>query len=284
MILKLHRPNWASAETAAAQGEPFARREYQALERLNRIFADHGPNLAVARPLALEPGHAAVLMDKAAGDKLSLAMRWARVRPGRQKALRELFAACGQWLAIWHAASGRMADSAPVIARLKSEFKDELTLCMTRGLSKRTVRAIYGRFGVELGGVLARQPVVVDMHCDFASYNVLVAGEAITVIDFEGVRPGLVCEDMAYFLGMLEATPPYHLSRKMIEDLRGSFLEGYEREAGIDREALDFFMLLSAVKIMARSPVLQPGGSWLDRIKRWQRLRFYRRILAERLK
>jgi len=170
-----------------------------------------------------------------------------------------------------------------VIDRISREFEDDLKLCWQRGFRNPSARNIHDRFLAGASDVLVGQSALVDAHCDFAPYNVLVAPGKTTVIDFEGVRPGFAYEDLAYFLGMLEATPPYHLSKGMIARLRSSLLEGYRRRAAIDNEALDFFMLLATVKIMGRSPVLQTGGSLRDQIKRWQRLRFYRRIFAERL-
>lgn len=283
MILKLHRPHWARNSDMIKHGEIHARREYDALVPLAAIFAEEGPALSVPRPLGFSPDHAAVLMDMVPGDKLTQAMRWAVVRPQARAALHEWFADCGEWLATWHAASARTDDCAAVIDRAKREFEDDLKLCWQRGFRNPAARRTYYRFLAGVNEVLVGQSTLVDAHCDFAPYNVLVAPGKTTVIDFEGVRPGFAYEDLAYFLGMLEATPPYHLSKGMIASLRGSFLDGYRRRAAIDNEALEFFMLLATVKIMGRSPVLQAGGSLRDQIKRWQRLRFYRRILAERL-
>ncbi|MFM5953753.1 MAG: glycosyltransferase [Novosphingobium sp.] len=281
-ILKLHRPHWARPEDATREGEPFARREYQALDRLGGIFANLGPVLGVPRPLDFNPNQAALLMDKVPGDKLSLAMRWAWARPQARADLRGWFTGCGEWLAIWHGASVGAPGDGSVIQRMQAELEQELTLCLKRGLDKKAARTIHARFLSEQDGLLARQPIVA-MHCDFAPYNVLAAPGTTTVIDFEGVRPGLPLEDLTYFLGMLEATPFYHLGSRMAADLKDRFLEGYERHRPVDRAALDFFMLLATIKIMGRSPVLRPGGSLFDRIKRWQRLRFYRNVLTGRL-
>jgi Ser/Thr protein kinase RdoA (MazF antagonist) len=117
---------------------------------------------------------------------------------------------------------------------------------------------------------------LVGRHCDFAPYNVILSGERVAVIDFEGFQPGIVYDDLCYFLGMVEAMPFYHLGGALSHKAREKFLEGYARRGSTQAGDFDFFMLTTMIKIMAHSPVLRPGvRGWRERLKRRQRLKFF---------
>jgi Ser/Thr protein kinase RdoA (MazF antagonist) len=283
LILKLHRPNGPRAAGTLERARAEAENDFIALSFLWSVFLPHSTRLAVPRPLALNNDQAAVLMEKCQGERLDHAMRWARFRGSARNSLRDWFTSCGEWLAIFHQASESREDPAPIFAGLESGFHENLRLCRERGLDEDLVSMAVETFEARKGEAFDPGMGLVGRHCDFAPYNVLVAGDRVSVIDFEGLQLGVPYDDLCYFVRMLGVTPPYHLSRSMIGELRDAFLKGYERHRSLDRGTLEFFMLLATVKVMARTPVLRPPTTWLDAAKRWQRLRFYRSWFRETL-
>ncbi len=283
MILKLHRPHWAEADQVLAQGRPHAEQEFKALTALWAYQQHDEAALAVPRPIGFNRSHSAVLMGKSPGEKLSIHLRWASWRSGGARPLPGWFDASGAWLAALHRVSATQGDSAAVIERLEREFAADLAHCREAGLDPHLADAAGRRFEANRERFAEWSARQVGQHCDFAPYNILAADSGVTVIDFEGLRPGLVYEDIAYFLCMAEIIPRYHLTRSANAALRARFLAGYRASAELDDAALDFFVLLATIKIMGNSPVLRPGGSPLARAKRLLRLNFYRRTLRKRL-
>lgn len=283
LILKLHRPAGVDAAGAVEAGRESAENDYHALSFLWKVFAPVSPRLAVPRPVAVSPAQAAVLMEKRTGIGLNRARRWARFRRKSREPLAAWFTACGEWLAVFHNATQADGDPTPVFARMERGFHADLEICRQRGLDAELAASAARRFEAGKASAFDGRSSLVGRHCDFAPYNVLVSGDGISVIDFEGLQPGLAYEDLCYFLRMHEATPPYHLSRRTAAALSEDFLRGYERHRALDRGLLDFFMLVATVKIMAEAPVLLPPTNWLASLKRWHRLRFYRDWFRETL-
>lgn len=283
-VLKLHRPHWAREDEAAERGRAHADNEFKALSFLWGEFSRRSGQHAVPKPVDFNPERAALLMEKCPGERLERAMRWARFRPGVRASLPRWFAACGEWLATLHAVTAREGDPRPIYERIERDFYAELEECRGRGLGAELASKATNRFEAAKGAVFDGSHRLVGRHCDFAPYNVLVSENRVTVLDFEGLQDGVAYEDLCYFLAMVEATPPYHLSRATARALGAEFLRGYARLAELDRAHLDLFMLAATAKVMAHSPVLRRArGSWRDSAKRRQRLGFYSDWFAKRL-
>ena len=283
LILKLHRPGGIQALDGVGSGRECAENDFNALTYLWSVFSQVSTRLAVPRPVAVAPNHAALLMEKCPGVGLARAKRWSRFRRKSSGSLADWFEACGEWLAIFHLATKSDGDPSQTFSRMERDFYTDLDLCGQRGLDADLVLAATRRFEAEKSQAFDGRFGLVGRHCDFAPYNVLVSSDRVSVIDFEGLQQGLVYEDLCYFLGMHELTPPYHLSRSMTAALRKDFLRGYERHSALDRSAFEFFMLVATVKIMGNSPILRASTNWLALLKRQQQLRFYRAWLREQL-
>jgi glycosyltransferase involved in cell wall biosynthesis/Ser/Thr protein kinase RdoA (MazF antagonist) len=282
VILKLHRPHRATGSAAIDAGRRHAQNEFRALSLLFDQFSRGSGGFAVPRPLSCNAERAALLMERCSGDKLQSVMRWARLRSGARASLPAWFAACGEWLAIFHQATGREGDPRLQCERIEREFLEDLDVCKQRGLSVGLAASAAERFKSGKDAAFAGLSLV-GRHCDFAPYNVLVSPARITVIDFEGLGESVAYDDLCYFLCMVEATPPYHLSRAMIDALGEDYLSGYQRHAELDRGKLHFFMIAAMVRVMAHSPVLRDPATPLDALKRRQRLSFYTDWLGRRL-
>lgn len=284
LVLKLHRPSWAEDASAVCAGERHARNEYEALCFLSGGSSPGAPALAVPRPISLNPDHAALLMEKCAGEKLTRVMRWTWLRPGARARLPHLFRSCGQWLSKFHEVTRQPGDVRPVLERVEREFFADLKACRVLGLDPNLAAAAAQHFDEGKSSAFAAQTGLVGRHCDFAPYNILVDESRVTVIDFEGFQQGLPFDDLCYFLSMVKATPSYHIGRASLGHLCSEFLHGYQQHGPLDRDSLRFFMVPAMLKIMASSPVVSGADGGLLDVKRRQRLRFYRQWFLERFR
>jgi aminoglycoside phosphotransferase (APT) family kinase protein len=114
-------------------------------------------------------------------------------------------------------------------------------------------------------------------HGDFGPGNVLVSGDRIQVIDFEGWRPGLPYEDVAYFAIQLELFFQYPLLHGRGHQAVAAFLEGYLSGKPMDSHAYVLARKSKALQILARGSSMRPVNMAGRR-----RRSALRRILADR--
>lgn len=93
------------------------------------------------------------------------------------------------------------------------------------------------------------------IHADIITENVLIDGDAVSLIDFDDGGWGFRMFELATFLMRFLDQPTYPA-------LRQALLKGYEKRSQIDPEVLDFFILLRALTypgwIIPRRD--EPGG------------------------
>lgn len=271
LMLKLHRPNWASEVEKLERGKDFAQREYEALSFLWREFSRHSHELTVPRPLGLLPEVAGVLTEACEGQRLDRALRWARLgktRSGRVL-LRRWVKGCGEWLGLFHRITEKAGTPEEIYRRMERELRVELDMCRAHGLAPVLADRVAAAFEDSKRIAFNGDHKIVGRHCDFAPWNVFVTPERLAVIDFEGFQDGLIYDDLCYFLGHIATMPSYHLGPSLADGLAQSFLEGYTRHQKVDSERLDAYMLVTMVKIMARRPLLRDqAAGWRDRWKR----------------
>ncbi len=103
---------------------------------------------------------------------------------------------------------------------------------------------------------LASLPRVL-LHRDFQSQNIMLRGEEVALIDFQGMRAGLAGYDVASLL--------YDPYVPMTEDERAELLRGYAEMAG----RMDFSVWEAEVRSCARQRLMQALGAYgfLGRVK-----------------
>lgn len=122
----------------------------------------------------------------------------------------------------------------------------------------------------EIAGVLNRQPRVL-VHRDFQSQNILMNEGRAYLIDFQGLRPGL----MQYDLASLVYDPYVPLTTTQREDLVDGFIERAS-EAGIDLSR-DFLTILDLCAVQRLMQALGAYG-FLGLVK--ERVQFIEHIPA----
>jgi glycosyltransferase involved in cell wall biosynthesis/Ser/Thr protein kinase RdoA (MazF antagonist) len=285
LVLKLHRPAWARPEEVLQRAGKYAQREYDALSFLWREFSQRSTRFTVPRPLDHFPEYAALVVEKCQGEKLNQALRWARLlkTSSERERLCQQVKTCGEWLALFHQVTGRPGNPSGIYQRIERDFYNDLKACEELGLDPALAAQVVTWFEQKKSVAFSGDHRIVGYHCDFGPYNVFLSQEKITVIDFEGLQEGIIYDDLCYFLGMIEAMPFYHLSRKLSQNIKESFLEGYGQPEKLDQGQFDVFVLMAMVKIMAHSPLLKRGTGWRHAWKRQQRLKFYTNWFEEQV-
>ena len=120
---------------------------------------------------------------------------------------------------------------------------------------------------------------LVGVHGDYWQGNIYVDDERVDVIDFEGYREGLPCEDIAQFVIHLELYLAYPLMANMLRRLRAAFLDPYIAFGGqIDEDALQLFTITTALQLLARVRHATGGP-----IRAWWRRNVLRKVVLRSL-
>jgi colanic acid/amylovoran biosynthesis glycosyltransferase len=260
LVVKVHREVDRAARTARER----ARVEYEVLRRLE---GDGAP-----RAVALLDRDATVVMERAAGVPLDALLRAGAGDGGDRAQVLAALEGAGRWLHRFQERTegeGGLPPEEAVRALLRGAgtHLDASRRLLARGLADETRAALAA---TDAGGGKR----TTGHHCDFWPGNVLVAGERVTVIDFEGYRPGLPHEDAAWFLVHLELAlaRPWR-DEGFVREAAASFLRGTGLCDAEDRRLLELAVAGAALRLLSRAA----GSRGVTaRLGTWPR----RRILA----
>ena len=262
-VLKIQRPRHGESRPASERG----RHEYAVLKELwaerRTASAPHVP-----RPIELDALTGAVLMEPCRGEPLDRLLRAARASrdPRRQAALFEAIRATGHWLHEFQSAapppgvsvtapyhSGAGSAARPAKAALEAVAENALAwlgdLERTRFFSTADAAQAAIRIA-RLAAEAAPAARLVRHHGDFWPGNVFVSEEGVEVIDFEGFRPGLPEEDVAWFLVHLELSFGYPGLRGRQNRAAAAFRES---AGDLHESALTLCRTATALTLISRS-------------------------------
>lgn len=259
----------ASREGESRPPEVRSSDEYRRLQELSAWFARTEREdfvLGVPEPIDFHEPSATLVMSRVPG--LTLEQRIRAARCGTEEtflALVDGARAAGAWLDRFQEFdSGSLHSAIDLLVRRADERLDGAAgAFLGRSESERVRKRIHG---------LAEQIASGDMksvphHGDFWPGNVFTSERSAYVIDFEGYRLGLPCEDLAYFL--LHARLYFALrSQRQLDAIRRNFFHGYGRS--VDSAAFQLARLTSALTLasnehrstamverMVRAPILR---------------------------
>jgi Ser/Thr protein kinase RdoA (MazF antagonist) len=286
VVLKLHRPARFKSETDNASALPYAENEYRALSSLWKNFGAAGGRFRVPQPVLLLSEQQAVVTEKCGGERCDKLLQHQAVGRGvvSRKQVISAVEACGEWLAKFHFVTRRQSDKRHVINRLRKEFAADLASCETFGFDRRLIEKAGRYFEANIETVAGESSSIVSQHCDFGPHNIFVSNDTITVIDFEGMQDGLIYDDLAYFLCLIEVMPFYHLTQTMKREISEAFLRGYEKKSFVNKRQLEFYQLPVMIKIVAHNPVFEKLRGNLHLLRRFYRKRTYTKWLEERVR
>ena len=172
---------------------------------------------------------------------------------------RELSVGADAAIASWHAALAADLDRCRSVIGMPElfEVQEELAQGLTTVDDSSSIAVLH--------------------HGDFGPGNIFVSEDRIQVIDFEGWRPGLPYEDVAYFAIQLELFFQNSLLRGRGQQAVAAFLEGYLSGESLDSRAYSLVRRSKALQILARTSP-SPSSGLANRRRRLA----LRRILAER--
>lgn len=286
LILKLHKKTGKYSDNCIELARNNSYREYKSLLLLWKEFTLRTNRFLVPRPFDHFQEFAAILMEKCQGIRFDQSLRWARFLTTKYQKSRisQNARACGEWLAMFHGITEKLGDPATIYQRIEREFLDDLKNCFEIGLSRKLVDGVARIFEEKKSLAFNSNHTIVGHHCDFGPYNVFISSNGVTVIDFEGMRDGIIYDDICYFLGMIDSFPSYHLSSGLCMRIKESFLEGYSNYEKIEQEEFDLFMLITMVKIMARNPVFRENNNTLrSRFRHHQKFKVFSNWFEEQL-
>ncbi len=286
LILKLHKNTGKYSDNCIELARNNSYREYKSLLLLWKEFTLRTNRFLVPRPFDHFQEFAAILMEKCQGIRFDQSLRWARFLTTKYQKSRisQNARACGEWLAMFHGITEKLGDPATIYQRIEREFLDDLKNCFEIGLSRKLVDGVARIFEEKKSLAFNSNHTIVGHHCDFGPYNVFISSDEVTVIDFEGLRDGIIYDDICYFLAMIYLIPSYHVSPGLRQKMKECFLEGYSNYEKIEQEEFDLFMLTNMVKIMARNPVFRENNNTLrSRFRHHQKFKVFSNWFEEQL-
>lgn len=261
-IVKVHRSRPGQSRPPSARAEI----EFQTLSTMRELL---DPERGVPRPLALDAGAGAIVMEPCRGRSLERILRQARARwdPRSRQESEAAVRRAGDWLR--HFQDRTMVDedgSARLLALVERARRD---LDASRGLlPPRSPERIIERMrqlATEADPLATR---MVGRHGDFWPGNVHVGEGTVEVIDFEGFGAGLPYEDAAYFLAHLRLLHAYPILRHRGKQLSGSFVAGYLTEDTIDLPTFELCRLAVSARLLAQAASRQGNGHGPGRQRR----------------
>ena len=255
VVAKRHLERGGASAPAAAR----ARREHDALVSLR------AEGLSVPRVIGLDDSSAVVVTERASGHSAAPAFRRAR-RDGTEAL--SIAGAAWFWLSQLREAAGPPRDAAAftpeaVVSRLRRDLREDADACIARGLPQGLVRRLRLRAHRDLPEAVPRETCWT--HGDFWPGNVLAEWSPdweiarITVIDLEGMQPGLPLEDAANFLEHVALALPSLLSLSRLdrarEEIESVLLVGHGAQATIPQA----LRVAKALRLAARAPGLLRG-------------------------
>jgi glycosyltransferase involved in cell wall biosynthesis/O-antigen ligase/aminoglycoside phosphotransferase (APT) family kinase protein len=262
-ILKIHRDHPAASSAAAQR----AGNEGEALAALGDgvglATARAGETrrlLGVPRLLRRSSTEGWLVMEACAGVSLAQLIRLSRgTLDGEQwRTTLTVIRQTGEWLRGLHQRE-LSVDAGAAIAEWHAALATDLDRCRSV-VPMPVLLAVQEQLAAAHAGVADSQSIAVLHHGDFGPGNVFVSEDRIQVIDFEGWRPGLPYEDVAYFAMQLELFFEYPLLRGRGQQAVTAFLEGYLSGESLDSHAYLTARKSKALQILARASSVRPAG------------------------
>lgn len=262
VIVKRHRQETDPNRSAGTR----AQYEHDILAMLRTSMASN--TYTVPRPLLVDDPSGAIVIERAAGEALDAMIGRGKRSADGARALLAPLRRAGSWLRLMHRSTAKDEDGAPLLQNVVDRaLNDVEQLAVHDWRIRRRASQLTARLR-DLAQRVPTRPVT-GHHGDYWAGNIFMNDTRVDVIDFEGFRPGLPLEDVAYFLVSLDLLFPRFRSR--LPPLREAFLEGYFEGAPRDELSLQLFTLTKTLYALGRGPGAQhplPLRLWIRHMHR----------------
>ena len=254
VVLKQQRGRDGDFEPARRQ----AQAEFEVLTKLRAAMSEpeetrEGIVYSTPRVLVFDAEHAAIVMERAAGRPLDGLIRRARIR-GSAGTLVIPMRRAGNWLRRMQTATRTTSDGRDALAATLADAERDLDIAViTEATLRRRRERILATLGELVSRIAATPLPAVGSHGDYRPSNIFVGQQRVDVIDFEAYRERLPLADVAWFLIHIQLSFAFPILRHGVYRLEQSFLEAYAGREQLDQETLQFFKLVSAIRLLAQS-------------------------------
>ncbi|HSA55640.1 MAG TPA: glycosyltransferase, partial [Gemmatimonadaceae bacterium] len=256
VVLKVHREHARASRPAAerAHNEWTALKMFQSGWRpLWNAVGVTAPRLGVPLPVHCAIDEGWLVMETCTGRNLSHVVRSARAgRDAREwSATVSALRAAGQWLRGFQRQPGTGQDPDVALMAWDAAVEADIRRCSSV-VPDHLWRSARDRLGELTIAVAPHLSHGVLQHGDFGPGNVFVEEGRVQVIDFEGVRPGLPYEDVAYFVVQLELFFAWPLLGGRRLEAVSAFLAGYLDGDALNESAYRMARIAKALQVLGR--------------------------------
>lgn len=264
---------FAKVQKADYNGAQSLERELHFLSNVAPLIAAENPGLRSPLPVAYYPERRLLLMEFVPGDSLKHHLFSINFGSNRVStvALAELLRCAGRWLGSFHRLTLQGGAGNP-LEWLLQEFGNKRTmeafLFYSQKNSYDEMLSILTRC-LDLNPEFRRN--LCNVHGEFTPIHVMVASDAIYVVDFGNSRLGYPYEDVGLFAGFYDCLPPWRIAagsmRIQLQKQKQLFLSGYfEQRAAFnagDRAMMRWVRLISFARMLNAGQDRSSGwGKW----------------------
>ncbi len=254
LVVKVHRDRRGQSRPPAGR----ARHEFDVMIRLTSLWGNGdggsrrecGP-APVPRPVGLDAEAGLLVLEESPGRRLDELIREARTgkRPQREAAM-AAFEHTGRWLRRFQELTAPSVDEGAALRAWRDEARLNLQRCapaLPDRIRFRADQALDVSWAPSAGG----RDAAAGHHGDFWPGNVMVVGDGVQVLDFEGYRPGAALQDPAYFLLQAELFFDLPVLRRSFRPLGAAFVRGYGREGLLAQESYRACRVSACLRLLA---------------------------------
>lgn len=264
---------FAKVQKADYRGFQSLERELHFLSNVAPLITAENPALRSPLPVAYYPEQRLLLMEFVPGDSLKhhlFNVKFGIDRISRTE-LAELLRCAGRWLGSFHRLT-LQGDSSNPLEWLLQEFEAKRTM---EAFLFHSQKSSYDEMLSILKRCLDLNPEfrrnLCNVHGEFTPIHVMVASDAIYVVDFGNSRLGYPYEDVSFFAGFYDCLPPWRIAvgsmRIPLATQKQLFLSGYFEQrpafnAG-DRVIMRWVRFISFARMLnARQDRSTGWGKW----------------------
>jgi len=250
---------FAKVQKADYTGVQNLERELHFLSNVAPMITAENPMLRSPLPIAYYPENRLLLMEFVPGDSLKHHLFDVIFNPTPRRNLAELLQCAGQWLGSLHRLTRKSAVANP-LHWLLEEFESERTSEAFRLFS---LQSSYNELRRILMQCLTANPTfqrnLCDVHGEFTPIHVMVAGDAIYVVDFGNSREGFAYEDVGLFESFYDCLLPWRAVagsyRMKLQTQKRLFLRAYFHESAAtywpaDKAIMRWVRLISFARML----------------------------------
>jgi tRNA A-37 threonylcarbamoyl transferase component Bud32 len=226
---------FAKVQKADYAGVQNLERELHFLSNVAPLITAENPMLRSPLPIAYYPENRLLLMEFVPGNSLKHHLFDVIFNPAPRRNLPELLQCAGRWLGSLHRLTRKNTTGNP-LQWILQEFENQRTLEAFRLFS---LKDSYTELHAILEKCLNANPTfrrnLCDIHGEFTPIHVMVAGDAIYIVDFGNSREGYVYEDVGLFESFYDCLLPWRAAagsyRINLQTQKQLFLHGYFDES-----------------------------------------------------